>query len=167
MPSSLYQKVQFPHEGAIVTIYGDTLSHSKAIFGIRSEKELVTLDGFEIEKLGFERMIEEVEKTPMDFDPYGNNNVVAMMRKMSYFPWMSLGKTMKGPAVKSPTIVIATPPFELGYKPIDEDLLEMEVKNIARAKAKTKGLPSPSEFLRSYTSTLNGKFIKAGNSQRY
>ena len=167
MPSSLYQKVQFPHEGAIVTIYGDTLSPSKAIFGIRSEKELVTLDGFEIEKLSFERMIEEVEKTPMDFDPYGNNNVVAMMRKMSYFPWMSLGKTMKGPAVKSPTIVIATPPFELGYKPIDEDLLEMEVKNIARAKAKTKGLPSPSEFLRSYTSTLNGKFIKAGNSQHY
>ena len=167
MPSSLYQKVQFPHEGAIVTIYGDTLSPSKPIFGIRSEKEPVTLDGFEIEKLSFERMIEEVEKTPMDFDPYGNNNVVAMMRKMSYFPWMSLGKTMKGPAVKSPTIVIATPPFELGYKPIDEDLLEMEVKNIARAKAKTKGLPSPSEFLRSYTSTLNGKFIKAGNSQHY
>ena len=127
----------------------------------------MTLDGFEIEKLGFERMIEEVEKTPMDFDPYGNNNVVAMMRKMSYFPWMSLRKTMKGPVVKSPTIVIATPPFELGYKPIDEDLLEMEVKNIARAKAKAKGLPSPSEFLRSYTSTLNGKFIKAGNSQRY
>ena len=26
VPSSLYQKVQFPHEGAIVTIYGDTLT---------------------------------------------------------------------------------------------------------------------------------------------
>ncbi|XP_075633339.1 uncharacterized protein LOC142605786 [Castanea sativa] len=25
VPSSLYKKVQFPHEGAIVTIYGDTL----------------------------------------------------------------------------------------------------------------------------------------------
>ena len=167
VPSSLYQKVQFPHEGAIVTIYGDTLSPLKLIFGIQFEKEPVTLDGFEIGKPGFERMIEKFEKIPMDFDPYGNNNVVAMMRKMSYFPWMSPGKTMKGLAVKFLTIVTATPPFGLGYKFIDEDLLEMEVKNMARAKAKAKGLPSPSESLRSYTSTLNGKFIKAGDSQHY
>ena len=94
VPLSLYQKVWFPHEGAIVTIYGDILTVLKPIFGIQS-KESVTLDGFEIEKLGFEIMTEEVEKIPMDFDPYDNYNVQAMMRKMSYFPGMSLGKTMK------------------------------------------------------------------------
>ena len=55
VPSSLYQKVWFPHEGAIVTIYGDTLTVPKPIYGIDSEKELLTLDGFEIEKLGFEK----------------------------------------------------------------------------------------------------------------
>ena len=55
IPSSLYQKVQFPHEGAIVTIYGDILTVPKPIFSIDSKKELVTLDGFEIERLGFER----------------------------------------------------------------------------------------------------------------
>ena len=37
------------------------------------------MDGFEIERLGFERKEEEVEKIPMDFAPYDNNNVVAMM----------------------------------------------------------------------------------------
>ena len=51
-----------------------------------SKKESVTLDGFEIEKLGFERREEGVEKISMDFDLYNNKNVVAMMRKMNYFP---------------------------------------------------------------------------------
>ena len=84
VPSSLYQKVRFPHEGAIVTIYGDTLTMPNPIFGIDSKKKPLTLDGFEIEKPCFERREEEVEKIPMDFAPYNNNNVVAMMRKMNY-----------------------------------------------------------------------------------
>ena len=44
------------------------------------------LYGFEIEKTGFEKREEEVEKIPMDFAPYGNNNVVAIMRRMNYLP---------------------------------------------------------------------------------
>ena len=53
--SSLYQKVQFPQEGTIVTIYGDTLTVPKPIYGINSEKEPMTLDNFEIKRLGFEK----------------------------------------------------------------------------------------------------------------
>ena len=68
---------------AIVTIYGDTLTVLKPIFDIDSEKEPLTLDGFEIERPGFEKREKEVEKIPMDFAPYGNNNVVAMMRRMN------------------------------------------------------------------------------------
>ena len=83
VPSSLYQKVQFPQEGAIVTIYVDTLIVPKPIYGIDSEKEPLTLDGFKIERPGFEKREEEVEKIPMDFAPYGNNNAVAMMRRMN------------------------------------------------------------------------------------
>ena len=79
VPSFLHQKVQFLHEGAIVTIYGDTLSPPKPIFGIQSEKEPVSFDGFKIEKTGFEKVTKEVEKIPTDFDPHSNNNVVAMM----------------------------------------------------------------------------------------
>ena len=167
VPSSLYQKVQFPHEGAIVTIYGDTLTIPNPIFGIQSKKEPITLDGFEIKKPRFERRTEEIEKIPMDLDPYGNNNMVAMMRKMSYFPRMSLGKIVKGVAVQAPTIPTATPPFGLGYKPTDEDLLEMELKKMAHAKAKGKGLPSPPEPLKPYNPILNGNSIKVGDCQRY
>ena len=111
VPSSLYRKVRFPHERAIVTIYGDTLTAPKPIFGIDSEKEPLTLDGFEIERPGFKRREEEVEKILMDFAPYNNNNVVAMMRRMNYLPRMNLGKTVKKPTIQFPMIPIATPPF--------------------------------------------------------
>ena len=59
------------------------------------------------------------------------------------------------------------PPFRLGYKPTDEDLLEMDLKKMTRAKAKAKGLPSPPEPLKPYTPTLNGKFIKTRDCQHY
>ena len=91
----------------------------------------MTLDGFEIEKLGFERRKEKVEKIPMDFAPYSNNNVVAIRRRIYYFPRMNLGRTVKKPTAQVSMIPIATPSFGLGYKPIDDDLLEMEVRRMA------------------------------------
>lgn len=63
VPSSLYQKVRFPHEGAIDTIYGDTLTIPKPIFGIDYENEPITLNGFEVKNPAFERKVEEVEKS--------------------------------------------------------------------------------------------------------
>ena len=167
VPSSLYQNVRFPHEGAIMTIYRDTLTVPKLVYGIDSEKEPLTLDGFEIKRHGFEKREEEVEKIPMYFAPYGNNNVVAMIRRMNYFPGMNLGRVVKKPAVQYLTITTATPPFGLGYKPTNDDSLEMEVRRMARAKAKSKGLPCPPEPLKPYTLTLKGKFVKAKESQHY
>jgi len=162
------KKVRFLHEGAIVTIHGDTLIITKPIFGIDSEKEPLTLDGFEIKKPGFERR-EEVEKIPMNFTPYSNsnNNIMAMMRRMNYLQGMNLGKTVKKANAQVLIIPTGTPPFRLGYKPTDDDLLEMEVRRMACAKAKAKGLPCPPEPLKAYTPTLNRKFVKARDSQRY
>ena len=130
---------------------------SKPIFGIDSKKESLTLDGFE-------RREEEVESIPMDFSPYNNNNVVAMMKRMNYLLGMNLGKTVKKPTVQDPIIPTAIPPFRLGYESTNDDLLEMEVRRMTRAKAKAKGLPCPLEPLKPYTPTLNGKFVKAGDS---
>ena len=79
---------------------------------------------------------------------------------------MNLGRTVKKPTIQVPMIPTGTPPFGLGYKPTDDDLLEMEVKRMAHAKAKAKGLPCPLEPLRPYTPTLNRKFVKAEDSQR-
>ncbi|KAK9991395.1 hypothetical protein SO802_026380 [Lithocarpus litseifolius] len=101
----------------------------------------------------------------MDFAPYGNNNVVAMMRRMNYHPRMNLGRAVKKPTIQDLVIPIATPLFGPGYELTDDDLLEMEVKKMGRAKAKTKGLPCPPEPLKPYTPSLNGKFVKARESQ--
>ena len=150
-----------------MTIYRNTLTVPKPVYGIDSKKEPLTLDGFEIKRPDFENREDEVEKILMDFTPYGNNNVVAMMRRMNYFLGMNLGKAMKKPTIQDLAIPIATPPFGLGYKPTDDDLLEMEVRRMARAKVKAKGLPYPPEPLKPYTPTLNGKFVKAGESQHY
>ena len=167
VPSSLYQKVRFRYEGTIVTIYGDTLTILKPIFGIDFEKEPLTLDGFEIEKLDFGRREEEVEKILMDFAPYSNNNVVAMMRKMNYLLGMNLGKTVEKATTQVPIVLTTMPPFGLSYKPTGDDLLSMEVRRMVRAKAEAKWLPCPPEPLKPYTPTLNRKFVKARDSQHY
>ena len=125
------------------------------------------MDGFEIEKPSFGKREEEVERIPMDFAPYNNNNVIGMMRKMNYLPRMNLRKAMKEETTQALIIPTTTPPFGLGYKPIDDDLLEMEVRRMARAKAKAKGLSCTSELLKPYTPTLNGKSVKVGDSQCY
>ena len=90
----------------------------------------------------------------MDFAPYGNNNVVAMMRRMNYLPGMNLGRAVKKPTVQNLAIPIATPPFGLGYKPTANDLLEMEVRKMARAKAKAKGLPLSSRTFKALHSYI-------------
>ena len=103
----------------------------------------------------------------MDFAPYGNNNMVVMMRRMNYLPGMNLGRAVKKPIVQDLVIPTTTSHFGLGYKLTNDDLLEMEVRKIARAKAKAKGLPCPPKPLKPYTPTLNRKFVKAGESQHY
>ena len=90
-----------------------------------------------------------------------------MTRKTNYLLGMNLGRAVKKPIVQDLAIPTVTPPFGLGYKPTDEDLLEMEVRKMARAKAKAKGLPCPPEPLKPYNPTLNGKFVKVGESQHY
>ena len=108
----------------------------KPVYGIDSEKEPLILDGFEIERPSFEKREEEVEKILMDFAPHGNINVVEMMRRMNYLPGMNLGRIVKKPTIQN--LEIPTPHHLLDYKPTDDDLLEMEVKKMARAKAKAK-----------------------------
>ena len=103
----------------------------------------------------------------MDFAPYSNDNMVAMMRRMNYLLGMNLGKTVKKATAQVPIKPTTTPPFGLGYKPTNDDLLEMKVRRMARAKAKAKGLHRPPKLLKPYTPTLNGKFVKARDSQRY
>ena len=44
---------------------------------------------------------------------------------------MNLGRAVKKPTIQDPMIPTATPPFGLGYKPSDDDFLEMEIRKMA------------------------------------
>ena len=56
---------------------------------------------------------------------------------------MNLGKTRKKAIAQVPIIPTTTLPFGLGYKPIDDDLLEIEVRRMAHAKAKPRDFLVP------------------------
>lgn len=135
---------------------------AKPVHGILIEEGLLTLAGFEIEKTHMAKENETTEKFPLDFDPYSSPNVVAMMRNMNYFPRMGLGRSKRGPK-SFPKLSMAIPLFGLGYEPTDEDMLEIEVGKMAKAK----GLPYQPKSMRPYTPTWNGKFVKAGETFRY
>ena len=124
--------------------------------------------GFDIEEVQAISWSKEAieEFFPMDFDPYSNDKVVSMMRKMDYFPSLGLGRNNQGLlnfTSHAPTI----PPFGLGYKPTNEDLLEEGLKKIACSKAKVKGLSYEPFTLKPYTLTLNGKFVKEREVKLY
>ena len=135
--------------------------------GIQVEEDLA-LSGFDIEEVQAISWLEEAieECFPMDFDPYSNDKVVSMKRKMDYFPGLGLGRNNQG-LPNFTSYVTTIPPFGLGYKPTDEDLLEEGLKKIAHSKAKVKGLSYEPPTLKPYIPTLNGKFVKEGEVQLY
>ena len=167
IPSSLYQKVRFPYKESIITIHGDKFDTQGLVHGIQVEEDLA-LSGFDIEEVQAISWSEEAieEFFPMDFDPYSNDKVVSMMRKMDYFPGLGLGRNNQG-LLNFTSHATTIPPFGLGYKPTDEDLLEEGLKKIARSKAKVKGLSYEPSTLKPYTLTLNGKFVKEGEVKLY
>ena len=102
----------------------------------------------------------------MDFDPYSNVQVIAMMKKMKYFPRMGLGRHNQGVHV-FPHFSTSIPTFGLGYKPTNNELLENDSKKTTRAKAKAQGLSFEPISMKPYTPTLNGKFVKEGCTHLY
>ena len=168
VPSSLYQKVRFPYKDSIITIFGDSQDNIGPIHGIQEEKSELFLSGFELEEVPAISWIKEETREcfPMDFDPYSNVQVIAMMKKMKYFPGMGLGRRNKG-VHAFPHFSTSIPPFGLGYKPTNDELLENDSNKIARAKAKAQGLSFEPISMKPYTPTLNGKFVKEGCTHLY
>ncbi|KAK4595542.1 hypothetical protein RGQ29_013855 [Quercus rubra] len=168
VPSALYQKVRFPYKDSIITIFGDIQDNIGPIHGIQEEKSELFLSGFELEEVPAISWIKEEtrECLPIDFDPYSNVQVIAMMKKMKYFPGMGLGRRNKG-VHAFPHFSTSIPPFGLGYKPTNDELLENDSNKTARAKAKAQGLSFDPISMKPYTPTLNGKFVKEGCTHLY
>ena len=79
---------------------------------------------------------------------------------------MGLGRRNKG-VHAFPHFSTSIPPFRLGYKPTNDELLENDSNKTARAKAKAQGLSFDPITMKPYTPTLNGKFVKEGCTHLY
>ena len=161
VPSLLYQKVLFPYKDSVITIFGDSQDNTRPIHGIQEEKSELFLSGLHLEEVLAIFWIKEETREcfPMDFDPYSHVQVIAMMKKMKYFPGMGLGGHNNGVHV-FPHFSTSIPPFGLGYKPTNDELLENDSNKTARAKAKAQGLSFEPISMKPYTPTLNGRLSK-------
>ena len=75
MPSTLYQKIKFPHEGKIVTILAET---EAAVAALNLDHNKIPISpGFQV------CMIYEDELNP---------KVASMMKGMNFMPGMGLGR---------------------------------------------------------------------------
>ena len=100
IPSSLYQKVKFIHDGQVVTMQsiGDMLASSELVLQISHNENDLFLIGFsfdEVHTLEIEDFCKDT--VAMSFDQHSSTVVLDMMRSMSYLPDIGLGRRQHGP----------------------------------------------------------------------
>ena len=91
------------------------------------------------------------------FDLYANMAVANMMKRMNYFPGLSLGRNQQGLS-EFPTYPTTTPPFGLDYVLTEENIEDQKVKAMERALIRAQG-KAFEWSMRPYFKTLNGYFI--------
>ena len=99
--SSLHQKVQFIHDGQVVTVQsmGDMFIYAEPMLQISHSDEDLLLIGFtfdEVQTLEMEDFYRDF--VAMSFDQHGRTMVLDMMRSMSNIPGMGLGWCQHGPS---------------------------------------------------------------------
>ena len=92
IPSSLHQKVKAIVGGVPITIDASPMKIQvvdKSLIHVDHDEQDEDLWGFQIEEV---TLIDIEEQTLLDFDPYSNILVNALMKKQGHFPGMTLGQ---------------------------------------------------------------------------
>ncbi|WKA13006.1 hypothetical protein VitviT2T_030343 [Vitis vinifera] len=121
--SSLHEKVKFIHEGHIITIQSDRdiIISSEPVLHISHSEDDLHLTGFTFDEVQVVSLEDgSRDMLPMSFDQHNNTLVLSMMRGMSYFPGMGLGRHQQGPH-EFTFIVDHDTPYGLGYIPTEAD----------------------------------------------
>ena len=95
IPSSLYQKLKFIHEGCIIMIQfdRDNVTSSKPMLHISHIEDDLHLTGFTFNKVLVVSLEDDSrDLVPMSFDQYNSALVLSMMRGMSYMLGLGLGR---------------------------------------------------------------------------
>ena len=143
IPSSLHQKVNFIHEGRVITIqsFRDTYSTSDIVLEISHGDDDLFMTGFtfdEIQTIEVEQFCRD--HVPLPFDEHGSTVVLDMMRSMSFLPGLGLRCRQHGSGDFIVTVDHDTP-FGLGFVSIEADYRYMAFQCKERLKARLLHMP--------------------------
>ena len=94
IPSSLYQKLKFIHEGCIITIQSDrdVVTYSEPVLYISHSEDELHLTEFTFDEVQVVRLEDDSrDLVSMSFDQHNSTLVLSMMRDMSYMLGLGLG----------------------------------------------------------------------------
>ena len=94
IPSSLYQKLKFIHEGCIITIQSDrdVVTSSEPVLYISHSEDELHLTEFTFHEVQVVRLEDDSrDLVSMSFDQHNSTLVLSMMRDMSYMLGLGLG----------------------------------------------------------------------------
>ena len=168
IPSSLHQKVNFIHEGRVITIqsFGDTYSTSKLVLEISHGDEYLFLTSFtfdEIQTIKVELFYRD--HVAFSFDEHGSTVVLDMMRSMSFLPGLGLGCRQHGSG-DFIVVVDHDTPFSLGFVSIKADYRYMAFLCNERLKARLLHIPFDYP-IRPYRMSLADYFLRALETQMH
>ena len=161
IPSSLHQKVNFIHEGRIITIQTDidVVTSSEPMLHINCSEDDLHLIGFTFDEVQVVSLEDDNgDLMPMSFDQHNNTLVLSMMRGMSYMPGLGLGHRQQGLCEFTFTVDHDIP-YGLCYTPIEDNARHMAQLCRDRGMARLSGVPFDYP-LRPYTFQLVNHFTK-------
>ena len=94
IPSSIYQKLKFIHEGRVISIQSnrDVITSAEPMLQIGHSDDDLLLTGFTFDEVRVVSLEDDSRNAmPMLFDQYSSTLVLSMMRDMSYLPGLGLG----------------------------------------------------------------------------
>ena len=152
IPSSLYQKLKFIHEGRITTIQydKDVVTSSEPMLHISHNEDDLHLTEFtfdEVQVVSLEDNSRDL--VPMSFNQHSSTLVLSIMRGMSYMPGLGLGRRQQGSREFTFTIDHDIP-YGLGYIPIEDDACHMAQLRRDKVRARLSRVPFNNP-LRPYT----------------
>ena len=160
IPYSFHQKVNFIHEGRIITIQSDTsvITSSEPVLQISHSENDLHLTGFVFDEVQVVSLEDDNrDMVPMSFYQHNSTLVLSMMRGMSYMHGLGLGR-QQGPREFTITVDHDIS-YGLGYIPTTDDARHMARLRRERVRARMSGIPFDYPLC-PYTFQLADYFIK-------
>ncbi|KAJ9684796.1 hypothetical protein PVL29_016998 [Vitis rotundifolia] len=162
IPSSLHQKVKFIHGGRVIVVQsvGDMFISAEPILEISHADDDLFLTGFtfdEVQTMEMEDFCRDF--VAMSFDQHSSTVVLDIMRCMSYFPGMGLGRHQHGPS-EFMAFSDRDVPFGLGFIPTEADYRYMA--RLRRERVRARLTHTPFYYpVRPYTLSIADYFVRA------